>query len=322
MTATNSRRTGTLRIACIVPFQDEECYLGRLLDSIVVQQRPPDELLLVDDGSRDGSPQLAAEFAGRQPRVRLLRRPRRQPTRDRLVDAPELGAFQWALPQVSGPWDVAVKMDADLVLSPDLFATLERVFLEYPDLGIAGPYLSLIDPRTGEQRRERCPPKHVRGAAKFYRRACYEQIAPMPAALGWDTIDEIAARRRGWHTASVACPAGDTIHLRPTGAHSGPIRAQFRWGSCAYGIGQHPVWVAISATRRLGDRPLMLASAAYVAGWCMALAQRRPRASAELRAFGRREQMEALRTLAFALARGSRAVRGPVRLDAELIERP
>jgi poly-beta-1,6-N-acetyl-D-glucosamine synthase len=309
-TTTSTRR---LRIACIVPFLDEQRHLGRFLDSIGAQQRPPDELLLVDDGSSDESPELAAEFAKRHEWVRLLRRPRRPPSTDRLADAPELVAFQSALSQVAGPWDVVVKLDADLVLSPDLFGTLERAFLEQSDLGIAGTYLSVLDPETGELQRERCPPQHVRGATKFYRRACFEQIAPLPTMLGWDTIDEIAARRRGWRTASIACPTGDTVHLRPTGAETGQLRAQFRWGRCAYGIGQHPVWVAVSALRRLRARPRVLATAAFLAGWATGLVRRVPRAPPELRAFGRREQIGLLR----GLARGSEAIHRVIRFGTE-----
>ena len=50
---------------------------------------------------------------------------------------------------------------------------------------------------------------HVHGATKFFRRACWEQISPVPPILGWDTIDESTARMRGWRTQSFAMPDGD-----------------------------------------------------------------------------------------------------------------
>jgi poly-beta-1,6-N-acetyl-D-glucosamine synthase len=307
---------GKLRIACIVSFLNEQRYLRRFLESIEAQRRRPDELLLVDDGSSDESARIAGEFAEHHPEVRLLRRPPRSPARDRLADASVVRAFQWGISQVCEPWDVVVKMDADLMLSPDLFATMEQAFVEQPGLGIAGAYLSVVDRQTGERRRERCPPQHVRGPTKFYRRACYEQIAPIHAMLGWDTIDEITARWYGWHTASVACPAGDTIHLRPTGAHDGRVRAQFRWGTCAYAIGQHPAWVAASALRRLGDQPRVLASAAFLAGWFTSPVRRPPRASATVREFGRSEQIRALRRVGVALARRPQNARGAIQTRA------
>src|SRR5207244_7014990 len=111
-------------IACVVPFLDEERHLASFLRSIERQTRFPDELLLIDDGSRDSSAEIAAAFAAGRPRVRLLRRPRRPPERDRLALAPELRAFRWGLARLAPSWELAVKMDADLQLAGELFATL------------------------------------------------------------------------------------------------------------------------------------------------------------------------------------------------------
>jgi poly-beta-1,6-N-acetyl-D-glucosamine synthase len=285
----------SLRILCIVPFQDEARYLPRFLASIAAQDRSPDLLVLVDDGSADDSASLAEAFAGARDDAVVVRRRRRAPARDRLAHAPELRAFLEALEQVDSRWDVVVKMDADLELSVDLFATIERELQERPALGIAGTYLAAPDERTGRPRRERCAPNHVRGANKFYRRRCLEQIGPIPQILGWDTIDEIAARMHGWETESIECRSGETVHLRPTGAADGRLRAQYRWGACAFGIGQHPAWVLLSAARRLRDRPALLGGCTFLVGWATAAVQRRPRADANVRAFGRGEQLAELR---------------------------
>jgi biofilm PGA synthesis N-glycosyltransferase PgaC len=285
-----------LRIVCVVPFLDEELHLPAFLASLVRQDRFPDLLVLVDDGSTDSSPDIAAEFAAARPNVRVLRRDPRPASRDRLADASELRSFGWGLSEVEQLWDVAAKMDADLELDPEVFATLERAFLESPDLGIAGAHLAVIDPSSGVRVRERCPAYHVRGATKFYRRACLTEISPIPPILGWDTIDEISARRHGWQTGSLACGGADTVHLRPTGAAGGRLRAHYRWGTCAYAIGQHPLWVALSAARRLADRPRLLGSVAFLSGWTGGALRRRPRAASDVRAFGRREQLFIMRS--------------------------
>lgn len=284
-----------LRIVCIVSFLNEAHHLDTFLASMADQIRSPDLLVLIDDGSSDSSLQIAAEFAAWHENVRVLSRPPRPPARDRLAQAAELRSFQWGLEQVDVPWDVVVKMDADLRLSPDLFATMERAFLDWPMLGVAGSYLSVVDERTGKPTRERSPGHHVRGPTKFYRRRCFEEISPIPPFLGWDTVDEITARMHGWNAMSFACPQGDTIHLRPTGRADGRLRAQYRWGMCAYGAGQHPLWIVLSAGRRIVDRPRVLGALAFLMGSTIAFARRQGRAEAEVRAFGRKEQLAALR---------------------------
>jgi glycosyltransferase involved in cell wall biosynthesis len=285
-----------MKMLCVVSFLNEERHLPVLLESIAGQQRRPDLLLLVDDGSTDRSAEITAAFAEGRHDVSLLRRPRRPRQRDRLAAAAELQSFRWALSQTPGDWELIAKMDADLQLSPDLLATLERAFAGDPELGIAGAVLS-VRGAGGELLRERCPAGHVRGATKFYRRACLEQIAPIPPILGWDTIDEIAARGHGWRTESFECALGDTVHLRPTGAGDGMLRAHRRWGACAWGIGQHPLWIGMSAARRVRDRPRVLGSVAFLAGWAGAALRRSPRAAGEVRAFGRREQLRRIRAL-------------------------
>jgi biofilm PGA synthesis N-glycosyltransferase PgaC len=282
-------------MVCVVTFRDEERLLPAFLRSLVRQDRFPDLLLLVDDASTDASSTIASEFASSRPDVRLLRRAARPPVSDLPAEAFELRSFGWGLSEIPGPWDIAVKMDADLELGPDVFATLERAFVARPDLGIAGAHLSVIDPSSGRCVRDRCLPQHVRGATKFYRRACLTEISPIPPILGWDTIDEIAARRHGWQTGSLSCGGGDTVRLRKAGNSEGALRAHYRWGTCAYGIGQHPLWVALSAARRLGDRPRVLGSAAFLTGWTSGIVRRRPRAASEVRAFGRHEQLFLLR---------------------------
>lgn len=280
-----------LLICC---FLDEAAHLPQLLGSIRDQQRPPDRLLLVDDGSSDASPQIAERFAAEHDFAAVLHRPRRARDRDRLARAPELRAFHWALCQVDEGFDLIGKIDADLRLTPRTLAHLEQCFAEDPQLGLAGPYLGEIA-ADGVQRRDEAPPHHVRGALKLYRRSCLEAIEPIPEILGWDTIDEITARMHGWRTRSEAIPDGDPLHLRPTGAQDGTVRAFRRWGACAWGFGAHPLHILGGAVRRIPERPRGLGAASYLAGWALAALQHSERAEADVRAFGRREQLQRMR---------------------------
>jgi biofilm PGA synthesis N-glycosyltransferase PgaC len=280
-------------VVAIVPFLDEARLLPELLDSLDRQERRPDRLVVVDDGSSDGSAEIAESWAAQREWATAVRRPQRAREPDRLAAAAELRAFQWGAERVDEEWDLLVKLDADLRLSPDFFAALEREMAADAGLGIAGAHLSALYP-DGSVRREVTPPHHVRGATKFYRRACWDEIAPLPPILGWDTIDETRARMRGWRTESFAVPSGDPLHLRPTGAYDGALRAFRRWGRCAYGYGAHPLWVLLGGIARTRRRPYLLGGLSFLAGWAGAVLRSAPRMERETRRFLRREQLRAM----------------------------
>jgi biofilm PGA synthesis N-glycosyltransferase PgaC len=284
-----------VRIVVIVPFLDEERHLPVFLESMLAQTRPPDELVLVDDGSHDGSYEIAARFARGHAGVRALARERRSsPGADRLLAAGEFCAFTETLAtQVPPGWDVVAKMDADLRLVPELIARLEREFERDPQLGLAGSYLSEHD-GNGRPRRVRIRPEHVHGATKFYRRECWEQIAPVPRILGWDMIDEVIASQRGWTTRSFAIPGGDPLHLRERGSHDGLLRGHRRWGMGAWAGGHSPLFVAVFCLREMRARPRVLGGLNYAAGYLQGAARRLPRADREVRAVTRRRQRRRL----------------------------
>ena len=282
-----------MRIALVVPFHNEERHLPRLLDSLARQTRSPDELLLLDDGSSDGSPRIAAEFAALHSYARVLTRPPRDPGRDRLAGGAAVRAFAWGVERLDGDWDAVAKIDADLSLSPPMLGTVEQTLANDPELGITGAWLSVEE--DGRTVRHRGRPEHVDGATKFYRRACFDAIAPLPMLLGWDTIDEVRARLRGWKTGPVAVPGGDPLHMRPMSTHDGILRGYRRRGVCAWCTGEPFLHVVLVGVQRAGDRPRVLAGANYVLGWLGAAARREPRAEPEVLAEVRRETLGSIR---------------------------
>ncbi len=63
-------------VSAIIIFLDAERFLAEAIDSIIAQAHPRIELLLVDDGSSDGSAAIAAACVARHPgTARLLRHP-------------------------------------------------------------------------------------------------------------------------------------------------------------------------------------------------------------------------------------------------------
>jgi glycosyltransferase involved in cell wall biosynthesis len=69
----SSRRTGTPPLlSVVVPAYDVEDYLPDTLDSVLSQDHPALEVIVVDDGSPDRCGDIADEYAARDPRVHVL----------------------------------------------------------------------------------------------------------------------------------------------------------------------------------------------------------------------------------------------------------
>ncbi len=61
------------KISVIIPVYNEERYLSRSLNSVVNQTLKDIEILCVDDGSTDTSPQIIKQFSGEDERVQYLK---------------------------------------------------------------------------------------------------------------------------------------------------------------------------------------------------------------------------------------------------------
>ena len=62
-----------LAVSVIVPFRNEECTIGRTLESLLEQQTDADfEIVAVDDHSTDDSARVVADIAARNPHLRLV----------------------------------------------------------------------------------------------------------------------------------------------------------------------------------------------------------------------------------------------------------
>ena len=60
-------------MSVLVPVRDGEAYLDEALRSLAAQTHEHIEVIVVDDGSRDASGDIAREWAGRDPRFRVVR---------------------------------------------------------------------------------------------------------------------------------------------------------------------------------------------------------------------------------------------------------
>lgn len=59
-------------VTVVVPMRDEAAAIGALVDDLLAQSVQPSEVVLVDGGSTDGTPALARELVGDDPRFRVI----------------------------------------------------------------------------------------------------------------------------------------------------------------------------------------------------------------------------------------------------------
>ncbi|MFJ8928968.1 CDP-glycerol glycerophosphotransferase family protein [Streptomyces sp. NPDC102364] len=102
------------RLSVIVPIYDVEQYLPACLDSLAGQSMKDLEVVMVDDGSPDGSAAIAAEYAARDGRFRLVRK-----------ENAGLGAARnTGLANVSASSEYVTFVDSDDVVPPDAYRTM------------------------------------------------------------------------------------------------------------------------------------------------------------------------------------------------------
>lgn len=76
-----------MKITVVVPVRDEEHSIRSLLESLLKQTLPPDEIVIVDGGSSDATPQIVEEHVRQNPKLHLIREANALPGKGRNVGA-------------------------------------------------------------------------------------------------------------------------------------------------------------------------------------------------------------------------------------------
>lgn len=273
-TGRTERGAAPHRYIVITPVRDEAPYIDETIRSVMQQTVLPTRWIIVDDGSTDATPEIIDRYAGHIDWIEAVHRENRG---FRANGGGVMDAFYAGHARLKrDDWDFIVKLDADLSFAPDYFEKCFREFAADPKLGIGGGTICRID--NGQRLIDSAgdPPFHVRGATKIYRRACWEAIAPLMRAPGWDTIDEVKANLHGWTTRTFAdLPL---IQHKPTGSADGKWRNWFKNGRANYITGYHPLFMLAKCARRaFRQRPFLIESVALLAGYCSGYVRRIPR---------------------------------------------
>ena len=257
-----------LSYAVVTPVRDEAANLSRLADCMLAQGVRATEWVVVDNGSLDDTPAIAASLASQHDWIRVVALAGEERARP---GAPIVRAFHAGLAALRTTPDVVVKLDADVSFDPDHFEALLDAFAANPRLGIAGG--DCLELEGGVWRAVPVTGAHVRGAERAYRRACLDDVLPLEERMGWDGIDELRAAVDGWETRIV--PGVAFRHHRPVGARDGArYRRWLAQGEGAHYMGYRPSYLALRTLRRALRDP---AAPAMLLGYLLAGLRREPR---------------------------------------------
>ncbi len=275
----------------ITPVRDEVTYIDRTLQAVAQQTRRPRKWIIVDDGSTDGTDAVLDQFATDHSWITVSHRTNRG---FRANGGGVMDAFYAGFALVEGTqWDYVVKLDGDLSFAPDYFERCLEKFEAEPELGIGGGTVCENVDGTLHVESVGDPPFHVRGATKIYRRSCWDQIAPLIKAPGWDTLDEVRANYCGWRTRTF--PDLAVVQHKPTGSADGTWSNAVKNGRANYLTGYHPVFMLAKCAKRALRQPYFIESLGLATGFLSGYAKRLPQsADAKTRRYLRQQQVRRL----------------------------
>jgi glycosyltransferase involved in cell wall biosynthesis len=190
-------------LTVVMPNYNYGRYLPDSLGSIAAQERPADEVLIIDDGSSDESPQILDRFAEQYPSWRVIRHRERRGMIARLNEI---------LPETNGDWIAFLAADDGFL--PGFLARVSKYAIERPGAGLVCACAVLVKGTAPLSRRPlflpRSEPGYVSpeefrallrtmdnffvGNVTLYRRAALLSLGGFDPALG-SMADSLLARR-------------------------------------------------------------------------------------------------------------------------------
>jgi glycosyltransferase involved in cell wall biosynthesis len=237
--------------------------------------------VIVDTGSTDGTTELVRQLADRDDSV--LAASISEPTVG--PGGPVVRAFSRGLALLEPPSDVVVKIDADVTAGREFFETVLERMASVPALGIVSG--AACEWNRGRWRPTFGTDGYVAAQCRFYRWRCLLEILPLEERIGWDGLDIIEARLKGWQTRRFAdLPF---LHHRAVGQReTSKIRFWLAVGGAMHYMGYRPYYAVLRAIFNARRDPRALAS---VAGLILAkLSRASTRARPEILRYVRRQQ--------------------------------
>ncbi len=271
----------------VTPFRNEGQFLPELIETMTSQTIIPSEWILVDDHSSDGSIQLIEDAIIEHDWIRLVRGTEPGPRRrgGKVARLVNLG-----LNSTNLEWSFLSKIDADISLTLDYF---ERILEKFEDekLGIASGNCFLV--KAGRKKIEKVEFDHTRGALKTYRRRCFEDIGGILEIDGWDGLDNLTARYKGWKTKNF--PDIVVEHRRATGSLESSISDHINTGRKSHIMSYSWPYLLAKSLISMLKRPYLVGGLCIILGFVKSKIEGVETISdKEMRLFVRREQKRKL----------------------------
>jgi GT2 family glycosyltransferase len=186
-----------VRVSVVATVLDERRALPAFLAALRGQFRPPDELVVVDGGSEDGSYELLLEEAAARPELRVERAPGANISEGRNLAI-----------RAAGGTVIAVT-DAGTVAEPDWLDRLVKPFEDDPEVGVASGWFrpgggtrferalgAIITPHLLEVRAETLLPS---SRSVAFTKSLWDRVGGYPEWLSHceDLVFDLEARRHG-----------------------------------------------------------------------------------------------------------------------------
>lgn len=111
-----------MKVSVVIPARNEEKFIGKCLQSLFLQREKPDEIILVDNNSRDHTVKIAQKY-----NVRVI-----YETKQGMIPARNTG-FD------NARFEIIARTDADTQVPPDWIARIKKNFKNKSIVALSGP---------------------------------------------------------------------------------------------------------------------------------------------------------------------------------------
>ncbi len=111
-----------MKVSVVIPAYNEEKYIKACIDSIINQQEPADEIIVVNNNSTDSTVDIAGQYPVR------------------IVNEEEQGMIQARNRGFNeAQYDIIARTDADTIVPPDWIAKIKKTFENEQLIALSGP---------------------------------------------------------------------------------------------------------------------------------------------------------------------------------------